>query len=514
MARAVIADSDDEGGNDYSPIQSPGPQPVVGAEQIQPLSYPAQSTESTDPLFFQSVFNEQNEAAANVFYQTYENPHAGLNITQDQDELLMGHQDDVMLLPALNATEKGSGKPYDPYEFPSSADEPTRRVEPTHGTHQSSSSRSAKRRKTEKSQASQGNFSKPISYKETGREEDYGIAGEDPFALPPTLPPTLPIGSKPSIYIAPDALTNSQREMYSSVTVPSSPSQNCHKPGEMRRHELKLDSSSIATNVNTPRDENSTPNLANAAPQTQMSPLATKTLKTRPDQKMITSSPDVISSTHPGKLQPMTGGEATSPQEMKSLDAQHGDIKEMATPLKDTPLEESSNTTSEPAQTKRPRGRPKKSSAEDPAQITDAKAPPSTAKKAPAQKRKRGRPKKSDTAVEAQDQPMDEPAPAPTPAPEPGPPTDVKTGVHDESIADDAKPSSALAEPSSNSNKLPVAQVEVKTPTKPPPEKTASAGASTAKKNKGVPASESKPIYRVGLSRKSRIAPLLKVIRK
>ena len=473
MPQLFIADSEDEGGDDFPLPQSPVEEPASNAhagpapQSSEGVSAP---TASTDIAFFESILNEQS-AAAREHVRT------------------------------ASTKATGAVRVDDAWDVPSSPD-----VKPSSGRR--------KRRKV-----SHEGVTSP-------KQSGFSIADESSSVLPPTLPPP----GEPALVINPIFWSKSEQTQprdgdnypssvgYDQTTTLLQPAQRV----------MDIGSSSSATNLNTPRSGDPLAGNANTQDQalngfhTQTTqPTATAQVRPLSTRQRRESSPDVIAVAQMTRLRRKSrntkaesdeepADEERAGEEDAAYDdpASHEDDRKAA-PNQDGDEPESAFEAS-PVKPKK-RGRPKK--VKDKVKVvvmTESKEeaePPKT-------KRKRGRPKKTKVppADEATslvalelpvvvDIPDDEKA-----ATEPVVPEDVE-GVVDEPPAEAS--GEELKEEKTRHSPDEMAEELTR-----PSTKTVKQSCKDEDVKKPLSSMLDKPLYRVGLSKRSRIAPLLKVIRK
>lgn len=573
MPPEFVADSDDE--DDYS--LPPSPRGAAGntgnAAAARSSGHTSHATASTDLAFFQGVFDEQNDAA-----QDYAVDNAVQGGTEQDGVLspmLPGRaarrtqtSDDALLLTSITdpTTGKGprlssgrvtneltqvttpgrgrEGTEGDPWDVPSSpeaeasgrtARKPVKLskkslIQASHDTHgDDSRQKSRKRRKLEPSQQSEGQ--NDVSLVTIPGD---GMNASMPGASVPSsyVVPTLPAASDSSLLVVPKSLTASQKMEYESVHLASSdgPAPDVRLL-RGQHYGINLGSSGSATNVNTPRSDGKSSHVASTQPQALPSlGDATQTAsleKASPPQKRLqrlSSSPDVISMAEPTTNGTQVGkGKPREGEEDQTSDWGEGTAyraKGRPDDLRANDEDDSDYSAPKAVQQKRPRGRPKKN--------TGSGSPPAANPQAshakdgnPATKqtKKRGRPRKS--VVEA----------------EKSPPTlgAVDADAHELDSADNARDG---GQPEKTRFPLGEAVGDETRLNGTPGKQTGqdSTGATTTASGCGPGelaatdagshgqaragsrgpsgAGSGKPLYRVGLSKRSRIAPLLKMVRK
>ncbi|KAJ4125485.1 hypothetical protein NW768_009105 [Fusarium equiseti] len=622
MPPVIILDSDDDDEDDisYSPprnVQAPVSPLRAEVETASDSFAPVSGvTTSTDPSFFQNIYNEQNDAARGFV----PDPTAG---SHDQDQRSVSSSE--MTAPApfkravtglveisssstrdqgnaglqrmsdgnaadewTQASTPGRRKAPmavmdDPWDVPSSPDE--RPAKPRikiklkrSGTHSDSATDSPharelnsvaksqgskserpdaspatdrKRRKVQHSGASfQGSNEVDLVTIPFNHDHEGGYHESQPPPTPSMLPPTMPVDEGASFFIAPDPLTDTQKLEYESVQLPSSYSQNHQLPPVRQFNIQNLASSGEATNVNTPRS-NAT-YLMSTAPPPPASSLMDPPRATigRPTGQQWNSSPDVIAA-----IDSPLREKATKPQEQ----ARRGAVPELAddefVELQETEqagiliIQEiaSDNYDSEkmanPTKAKKSRGRPKKKAhAEKDVTVMDPlEALPGVDGSVTKTKKKRGRPRKSDHVNAKEGSPKLDPslsandASLSEDAVQPEKRTKIETEETETKVelaededtngslkADgpgspairDTDPDLSTRSISSMDDNITSKTSDAHTTKKEDKSEKPTIGSRGSTPSKGLSSIINKPVYRVGLSKKSRIAPLLKCLRK
>ncbi|KAH7183021.1 uncharacterized protein B0J16DRAFT_345168 [Fusarium flagelliforme] len=620
MPPVIILDSDDDEDDiGYSPprnIQA-SVSPVRAEVEAASDSFARVSgaTTSTDPSFFQNIYNEQNDAARGFV----PDPTAG---SHDQDQRSVSSSD--MTAPApfkrtvtgLVETSSSSTRDQgnaglqrmsdenaadewtqastpgrrkapmavmdDPWDVPSSPDE--RPAKPRikiklkrSGAHSDSATDSpyaqelnsvakAQESKSERPDASPANDRKRRKVQHPGasfqgsNEVDLVTipfnhdheGGNHEFQPPPTpsmLPPTMPVDEGASFFIAPNPLTDTQKLEYESVQLPSSYSQNHQLPPVRQFNIQNLASSGEATNVNTPRS-NATYLMSTAPPPPASSVMdLPRATIGRPTGQQWDSSPDVIAA-----IDSPPREKATKPQEQ----ARRGAAPELAddefvelqqTEQADLPIIQetaSDNYDSEkmakPTKAKKSRGRPKKKAhAKEDVAVTDPlEALPGVDGSVTKTKKKRGRPRKSDQVNAKEESLKLDPSLSTNDASlsEDAVQSEKRTKVEieetetkvelaededtNDSFKADGPDSPAIKETDPNLSTRSISSMDdnatSKTSdapaTKEEKSEKTTIGSRGSTPSKGLSSIINKPVYRVGLSKKSRIAPLLKCLRK
>ncbi|KAG8670149.1 hypothetical protein FPOAC1_009553 [Fusarium poae] len=371
--------------------------------------------------------------------------------------------------------------------------------------------------------------------------------GEDHGQSPPTpsmLPPTMPVNEDISFFIAPNPLTDTQRMEYESMQLPSSDSPP-QLPFVRQFNIQNIASSSEATNVNTPRSN--TTYLMSTAPPPPASLDPPRTTIGQATGNRWDSSPDVIAaidSPPPQKTSRLqeqsTRDDAPEPIDNEFVELHQADPEQTELPIIREATTDSyeSEKMAKPTKAKKSRGRPKKKAAAEP-DITLADsllAPPEAIESVTKPKKKRGRPRKSDAQEESleldqslstNDASLSEDAVQP----EKRAKIDIEeTETRDELAEDDeaqvspenkGPESPALEKPEPNLSTRSVSSIDdgmasknSDTPRTAKQKENPTISSRSSTPSKGLSSIINKPVYRVGLSKKSRIAPLLKCLRK
>ncbi|KAH6971726.1 hypothetical protein BKA56DRAFT_635728 [Ilyonectria sp. MPI-CAGE-AT-0026] len=343
--------------------------------------------------------------------------------------------------------------------------------------------------------------------------------------LPPTLPPTLPIDNDASFYISAKPLTDAQKLQYQSVHLDSSDSNRQGYLPPIYTHAAQMiESSGSATNVNTPRSDGigfSTAPLPSAASEVDHD------MATQLNDRRLPSSPDIISAIEP----------PAKPKEAKK----RGRPKKDGLKEGPTPNDEESDYAEQPVKPKKARGRPRKKATEEVQPTTPLPANSVFGEITTTQKKKRGRPRKQDKLAAIEQSPQATTVPLDDVAQVTSDTVQIKvdskilteerSADHEPDEPEEEDPSkseldtTALKETCQNTA-IPTAlstvkDEKLKVPDSPVVEKGAKAspsgpavkGLGQARGLSAITAAN-KPIYRVGLSKRSRIAPLLKSLRK
>ncbi|QPC79874.1 hypothetical protein HYE68_010626 [Fusarium pseudograminearum] len=367
---------------------------------------------------------------------------------------------------------------------------------------------------------------------------------------PPTpsmLPPTMPVNDDLSFFIAPNPLTDTQRMEYESMQLPSSDSPPHQLPPVRQFNIQNIASSSEATNINTPRS-NATYLMSTAPPPPASMDPPRATLGQATGHRWD-SSPDVIAAidSPPSKKvsrlrEQSAKDDAPVPADNELVELQQTEPEQAGLPI----IQETTSDSYEPeimtkpTKAKKPRGRPKKkaAAAEQDVPLADSlPAPTEVVESVTKPKKKRGRPRKSDAKEESpnidqslstNDASLSEDAVQPEKrAKIEIEETETKDDLAEEDearVSTKGSESPALKETDPNLSRRSISSIDDNTASKNPetprtakqegkPERsTISSRGSTP--SKGLSSIINKPVYRVGLSKKSRIAPLLKCLRK
>ncbi|KAF5613448.1 uncharacterized protein FSUBG_656 [Fusarium subglutinans] len=617
MLPIVILDSDDEDEEgSFSPppnIQAPlsfGPAEIEAQTEAANDSSGgvSRATTSTNPSFFQNIYNEQNDAARGYVPEPMARSH-------DQDQHSVSSSE--MTTPAPfkrtvtgliepssvpsargQATKRGQANGHDPDEWtqastpgrrkaplaimndlwdvPSSPDErPVRpkiklkvknskaQSDSASGSHHTQGSDKPGETPSSKSERLDGSPSgkkrRKVSHPEPSfqgsndvdlvaipfsHENEGEYHESQPAPTPSMLPPTLPVNQDDSFFITTKPLTDAQKLEYESVQLPSSGSQN-HQLPPIRQFEINLASSGDATNINTPRSHaHYLMSTAPPPPSSVMDP--NRAAIGQATGNRWDSSPDVISAIDsPPKqkatrqLEQIGNGDSPKPVNDETTDGQQPEQPELPA------MQEDAFDNYEPekvTKTKKSRGRPKKKVIEEPTKMTEAPSPrPEVVMPVAKPKKKRGRPKKSDQTDTKEEIPKIEPSASTNDAslsedavrPEKKAKIDLDESESKDELADGSevepllksksRESSILKESDPNLRTKSVSSLDDDTASKASDaateekveklEKPAITSRSSTP-SKGLSAIINKPVYRVGLSKKSRIAPLLKCLRK
>ncbi|KAG6148032.1 hypothetical protein E4U46_000087 [Claviceps purpurea] len=485
MTPKIIEDSD----GDESELSSPPQDSWHDAEHTKSSPHGIDDpSESTDPSFFNSVFNEQQNAAR----EQAKDPQV-TGLTEESDaaaECLSFDQGFERVVVAKDSLQKS------PWDVPSSPES----MQPK---------RSAKR-KTESStrtkitrglrrQLEDIGYKSPDDEQTTWERLDKRRRTQRETSMADDLPNTLPVESDGSCLVAPVAPAFRQTEQYSPVRTPAafpSPTQ------PLNPCSINLRSSGSATNVNTPRDA------------------WASTIKPSYPERLRSSAVEDGDVIHGGTPPPRStclvineDDEDVHNAVEVAGDGTCFDIKEDDENMPaEEPAEDDASHQEEckpgpiPRTTRRTRGRPEK--AVDAAVVIKDPEVPAKGKK------KRGRPKKTEKVKTGRGKKVD----------------DEKEASADVKSVPEAQHAAQEPQPDRNSADLAVSTDIINTETKteiesqvPPVTSTSEAAEDpdhSVKKdvvlNKAHPATNSsaRQLYRVGLSKRTKIPSLLKVIRK
>lgn len=611
MPPIIILDSDDDEDDiGYSPPRNaqtahfPVPAEAEAEGTSDSFGRVSRATTSTDPSFFQNIYNEQNDAARGYVPDPTEGSHdqhqysssdmtastpfkrtvTGLLETSSSSAREQGNAGGQRM-PTRNgpdewtqASTPGRRKAPtavmdDMWDVPSSPDE--RPVKPKikikwkrSGAQSNSTTDSGRMAKTPDSKSERPGDSpsskrkrKKVDHPEPsfqGSNEvdlvtipfSHDHEGDHHDQSPPTpsmLPPTMPVNDDLSFFIAPNPLTDTQKMEYESMQLPSSDSPPHQLPPVRQFNIQNIASSSEATNINTPRS-NATYLMSTAPPPPASMDPPRATIGQATGHRWD-SSPDVIAAidSPPSKnvsrlREQLTKDDAPGPADNELVELQQTEPEQTGLLI----IQETTSDSYEPeimtkpTKAKKPRGRPKKKAAavEQDVPLADSlPAPPEVVESVTKPKKKRGRPRKSDANEESpnigqslstNDASLSEDAVQPEKR--------VKIEIEETETKDDlaeedeaqvsikGSESPALEETDPNLSTRSISSIDDNTASKNPdtprtakqevkPERsTISSRGSTP--SKGLSSIINKPVYRVGLSKKSRIAPLLKCLRK
>ncbi|KAI1016239.1 hypothetical protein LB504_009067 [Fusarium proliferatum] len=617
MPPIVILDSDDEDEDgSFSPppnIQAPlsfGPAEIEAQTEAANVSSGgvSRATTSTNPSFFQNIYNEQNDAARGYVPEPTARSHdqdqhsvsssemttpapfkrtvTGLiepsSVPSERDQATKrGHTNGNGSDEWTQASTPGRRKAPmavmdDMWDVPSSPDErpvrPKIKLKVKSSKAQSDSTSNSRHAqeldklgKTPSSKAGRSDGSpsgkkrRKVSHPEPSfqgsndvdlvaipfsHENEGEYHESQPAPTPSMLPPTLPVNQDDSFFITTNSLTDAQKLEYESVQLPSSDSQN-HQLPPIRQFEINLASSGDATNINTPRSHaHYLMSTAPPPPSSVMDP--NRAAIGQATGNRWDSSPDVISAIDsPPKqkatrqLEQIRNGDSPKPANDKTMHEQQPEQPEPPA------MQEDALDNYEPekvTKTRKSRGRPKKKTMEEPTAMPEAPSPrPEVVTPVTKPKKKRGRPRKSDQTDAREESPKVDPSASTNDAslsedavrPEKKPKIDIDESESKDELADESemepslksksRETSILKESDTNILAKSVSSLDDDAASKASdaateekeekPEKPAIPSRSSTP-SKGLSAIINKPVYRVGLSKKSRIAPLLKCLRK
>ncbi|KAG6079310.1 hypothetical protein E4U16_006160 [Claviceps sp. LM84 group G4] len=487
MTPNIIEDSD----GDESELSSPPQDSWHDAEHTKSsphgIDHPS---ESTDPSFFNSVFNEQQNAARE---QAKDLQVTGL--TEESDgaaECLSFDQGFERVVVAKDSLQKS------PWDVPSSPES----MQPK---------RSAKR-KTESStrtkitrglrrQLEDIGYKSPDDEQTTWERLDKRRRTQRETGIIDDLPSTLPVESEGSCLIAPVVTAFGQTEQYSPARTPAafpSPTQ------PLKPCSINLRSSGSVTNVNTPRDA------------------WTSTIKPSYQERLRSSAVEDGDVIHGGTPPPRSTCLAIKEDDEDVQNAEEVAVDDTCFVIKEddenVPAEEPAGDDVShkeeckpepiPRTTKRTRGPPKKAKMVDVTVTIEDPEVPAKGKK------KRGRPKKTEKVKTDLDKKVD----------------DEKEASADIKATSEAQHPAQEPQPDQNSADLAVSTDIMTTETKTDIESQAPPVTSTSqaaedpdctvkkdvmlKKAHAAGNSSARQLYRVGLSKRTKIPSLLKVIRK
>lgn len=574
MPPPIILDSDDEDAG-YSPSYSPRTallhsQPPMAIRSPVRVS---RETISTDSSFFQTIYDEQNNAAREKAHMPQTRSPERSRKSKEQ---VNGQNSGEWTQQSTPGREKAPMAIMDdPWDVPSSPEmgqplltsrNPPKRRESRSLSGRVSEQRSPrntrheqreKNRPTDGSSNSRGSPSKQrkrrkIEQSEASQQADNDVDlvtipfshEAEPGPTPSMLPPTLPINHDVSFYIASKPFMDTQKIEYQSLHLPSSDGNN--NAGDhnqmlpvMQNDFRVIGSSGSATNLNTQRSDGFG---LSTAPLPSDTTDADRQANGLSAPRPWGSSPDIIA------VDDWSAKSKETRLRVKPVhDAPFKNIatkevaeiidepKEFELPPLDVPRTDDTNAedAEQPVKQKRTRGRSKKKPGVESTQPVQTEEPAyRDVEPVKTQKKKRGRPRKPEQVpttpdeVKASDEKvldeseilsvLDKPSSA-----KEGPEADVSTENSDESVRTGNKhttedyaslveakidvtitktgtktDTAALQAEEEDEKDIPTVAIKSATPTR------------------GLSALLSKPMYRVGLSKRSRIAPLLKSLRK
>ncbi|KEY66939.1 hypothetical protein S7711_06888 [Stachybotrys chartarum IBT 7711] len=537
MVQGIIADSDDEGDEVLSPYRAQ-PHPTVAGHAAPGRSsdHLGTLTGSTDSAFFQSVFDEQNAAAIEFAQMASGGEVVGPGMAADPYEIPSSPE-------ASPATRLGASRSkrqvqMEKPKMDSSAEggiDETRPGEDAQADVDDLAQRSRKRRRIGASPKPEPESGDGIPGAPLGETYPSSYKAEIP-EMSEVVTPTLPVNNETSFFVPLKPMSSSQKMDYQNALADSS--QSLGDPAVMElRYDLKVVSSSSATNINTPRKDLPSSNVISTLPHTQSDDSKSKRRTRGTPMKHINSSPDVIAETGMVMKEPEPEQAIEQPSldlllDGEVLNSQDGDRE--YNPTKPSKAKGKADSQKKAAPPKKGRGRPKKTTTqEEPPPTPLDTSPPNIDEEAEVvatkvQKKKRGRPKKSGKT------PRKTPAPeleqAATNDEQPSNETANDEGKDDVAVEGEGQRAKDTTEPkadfetstTSEAKTTPLRELDPngKNENKPdaaakaPPNELETADKKATPKAKQTPTPSSKPLYRVGLSKRSRIAPLLKIIRK
>ncbi|KAM3511266.1 hypothetical protein MY11210_005067 [Beauveria gryllotalpidicola] len=539
MARAFIADSDDESERDaFSPppaAQAEEPHSFVSTAS-EPVSL---ATSSTDPVFFQGIYYEQQSAAAReqqlrgVGAGSGNLPMTAPTATEQTDPvslpsqypdgtpLVIGDSNRGYASRAVKSaimrekmTRQDITGTADPYAFPSSAEEDQGGGARRAGWKVATGSSVAYHGTGGVAVDEEENMAPPSRKRQrlSRRRNDAVDSSLPPTALPihssipPTMPPvnvdetidarvahvtsslmpTMPIGDDPPLIVNARGLTSSQKEQHVAVELPASSDLQNQADQKNTSDQLPPQSSATPQRQKTP-SKKSTPPKSEAAKQRRG--------KFQSGEDLMSSTqvntPDETQEKHPTVVLP---------------DSEDEGHQENDTQLVNDPEPQAEPHTMPAQATGKKRGRPKKAvkqteeAATTQLEVSESQKPATVPKK-------RGRPKKSETlGIKKQEEVIEVEADEAPIKPTNEHIAEIATETENTSgskVEDAISLNNVKVDDGKTCKPLP-GVTAAETPQKP-------AGKKTATPQKG---SASKPLYRIGLSKRSRIAPLLKSLPK
>ncbi|KAG5955952.1 hypothetical protein E4U58_006819 [Claviceps cyperi] len=485
MTPNIIEDSD----GDESELSSPPQDSWHDAEHTKSsphgIDHPS---ESTDPSFFNSVFNEQQNAAR----EQAKDPQV-TGLTEESDaaaECLSFDQGFERVVVAKDSLQKSL------WDVPSSPES----MQPKRSTkRKTESSTRTKITRGLRRQLEDIGYKSPDDEQTTWERLDKRRRTQQETGMTDDLPNTLPVESESSCLFAPVIHAFGQTEQYSPVRTPiafPSPTQ------PLRPCSINLRSSGSATNVNTPRD-----------------PWAS-TIKPSYPERLRSSAVEDGDVIHGGTPPPRSTCLVIKEddEDVHNADEVAGDgtcfaIKEYdeSMPAEEPARDDASHQEEcEPGPTtrttRRTRGRPKK--AVDATVMIEDPEPPAKGKK------RRGRPKKTEKVKTGYDKKMDD---------EKETSADVKSVPEAQDPAQEPQPDQNRADLAVSTDTMTTetkAEIESQVPTvtstsqaAEDPDRSIKKGVMLQKAH-ATTNSSARQLYRVGLSKRTKIPSLLKVIRK
>lgn len=519
MPRPLIADSDDESEAPYSPP------PQYRQERDASSGIQSHETASTDPLFFQRVFTEHSVAARE------QQLHQAATDMVDEETSSVNPKTHRASAQAPQDTTPQKNENGDPWQVPSSpgleAEGVSDVTEPLRLGDENKSSTVASSRKR-----------RPLSNSLTPRKatpEDDSGAGEgsrnhrarkrrkkdtfNPMIEKPSVD-IIDISSssdsegtevygrqvghqkQASLMVAPPRLCDSQKKQYEAIGT-----QSTEVLSSATRRRIREDmhrSSGTATNINTPRSDDP---LIEAGVSTQAAAGRSRASRIR----RRSSSPDVISADTIDAIEqgePQATMEDDDPLVDELADLDH--VEDPQPKWLDTDDDPDYGSPVKSPPKKRRRGRPKKGeTAQQIGTKPTAAGETGDVKDLPAPvRKKRGRPRKSEVKVSPPPE-EDQGDGLGSPAAEASVAVDEKEQENAGDIATNEQGSDGETSKEKVTQETGLTTTTAEAVKTPPKTKTAAMAETkvTASKLGG-------PVYRVGLSKKSRIAPLLKMVKK
>ncbi|KAF4982493.1 hypothetical protein FZEAL_1886 [Fusarium zealandicum] len=468
MPPVIILDSDDdEEEHGYSPPRSPHLLAHVEPPATHSSGRVSRATTSTDPSFFQNIYDEQNDAAHGYAPQDIAGSHDMERLSSSEmtapvpfKRTVTGLIEPSSLMSVADPTvAKSQNIPHsngpdewtqastpgrrkaptaimdDPWDVPSSPEvgqdrlvskirikrqqpqpHPMPILNVPNPGYEGDSQERRKRRKVDYSEPSQQGSNEvdlvaiPFSNdnEEVRRESQRG-------PTPSMLPPTLPVNEDVSFYIATKTLTEAQKMEYESVQLPSSGS---HPLPPVYQFDLQnLGSSGSATNINTQRSDGTC--LMSTAPQPQNVMDPARLTTRRATMQRWDSSPDVIAAAEspprendtrlPGRPR---GDTPAEPIADEVLEINEPDTTELPAVEEASAPDPEPEYVEPPVKAKKPRGRPKKKGGTEVSQSTDLSlSHAGDGEQVTKPKKKRGRPRKSEKPTPQLEEQLEAPLP-------------------------------------------------------------------------------------------------------
>ncbi|PNY25121.1 Uncharacterized protein TCAP_04930 [Tolypocladium capitatum] len=575
MSPVVIADSDDDDCDErgYSAPLSPNHStPVIDAPT---RSSDGASHVSTDPAFVQSIFNEQRDAAnqrtqvaqgegmmqdkssvtsATEPFDPKDHKVPGMTSMSDITRVTTPRNDtttskqtaeleevwDVPNSPERRPTWKGSKKKSDRTSKTTTTVKMTRGLRNTLeklgyrsededdeaiSGHQSISTRGKKRRKLGSPGGSlrdPNDVSLIIVPRDDDKDSTGSVQGKNNTASG-ALVATLSVDSDSSFLVGPKPLSACQKLEYQSITpVPSSP-----PVGHLGLQAADVGSTGTATNINTPRRNLPSSHDVGLRTKTPENEAIRNARRTRSPRRRRYSSPDVL--VHPNNGSASAGAQPPTqsctngtPSDGILLNGEGEEYQAEVIP-EDGNEDSDFAVPEKPVRAKRQRGRPRKSAKVPDNTATCGETGNGSAAKA---KKKRGRPKKSGPSAAAEQVPPGEDVPAEAGA-------RVATTVDEAMMAgrhvgdgdvgnEKSKPATTQVANTGQGWAATGKACQITVSSDRAKEDPSSAMGPTVtgdqdrndSKRPSRPEAGAKPAYRVGLSKRRKIAPLLKSLRK